>query len=265
MATEKAISANTFYKEKLADRLKDNCCENRECVRIKKAKYSERIELQEKLRRNEAAISTCEQIIVEKDKTIKESEEKLKDLMVNGSAGTAGSTVSEKSTPNTENDQCLLAVFQEISDSFTLDQLTDLCSFSLDSKKDGPFMTSMIKFSYKDMDALKAKSFTGRSKSNVEKAAISPEKLSLWKNMFRKRLQYSGTKDSVARLGKFRIHVNSSIQNSLRGTKISKIQNCKDEDRVAIIISNSENDFLVIKKIQKALPIKELKVLSVMK
>lgn len=250
MTTEQGTSAKTFYKEKLVNQLKNNCCENQGCVEWKKEKYSQRLELQEKLRRNEAAISTCQEIILEKNKSIEECEEKLK-VFMNG---------SEKSTPNKEKDQHMLAAFEEIGASFTSDQLTDLCAFNLDSKKDAPFMTAMIKFSHKDLSELKTKSFTGNSKSNVEKTAISPAKLLLWKNMLKKRLQYSGTRDSVARFGKFRSLVNNSIQHLAKGTKISKIHDCLDEDRIAVIISNSENDLIVVKNIHNKLSVEDLKV-----
>lgn len=249
MASEEANCATTFYKEKLANLLKDNCCENQEYIKLKKAKYSERLELQEKLRKNQAAISTCEQIICEKEQTIKECEEKLKVLMING---------RENSTPDTKNaDQNMLAVFQQISDIYTPDQLNDLCAFRLDSKKDAPFITAMIKFSYKDIDELKTKSFTGKSRSNIDKTAICPQKLSLWRTMFQKRLQYSGTRDSVARLKKFRALVNSSIQNCTRATPI---QDCPDKNHVTVIISNPENDLLVLKKIQRTFSVGQLKV-----
>lgn len=250
MASEEESCATTFYREKLANLLKDNCCENQKYIKLKKAKYSERLELQEKLRRNQAAISTCEQVICEKEQTIKECQEKLKVLMING---------RENSTHDAKNDdQYMLAAFQEIGDTFTPDQLNDLCAFRLDSKKDASFITAMIKFSYKDIDELKTKSFTGTSRSNIHKTAISPQKLSLWKTMFQKRLQYSGTRDSVARLKKFRTLVNSSIQNCTRATKI---QDCPDKNDVTVIISNSENDLLVLKKIQRTFSVGQIKVL----
>lgn len=117
----------------------------------------------------------------------------------------------------------------------------------------------MVKLGYKNrIDELKTKSITGLSKSNIEKSAISPEKMSLWRNMFQKRLYYSGSSDSTARLKKFQQLVNSSIQNIRRGTKI---RNLPDEDCVTVVISNSENDLLVLKKIQKALSVEKLKVI----
>lgn len=252
MASEQVQnSAKSFYKDKLSDRLEENHCENGECVTLKKSKYSERLELQEKLRRNEAAISTCEETIRAKETMIKESEEKLKGLMINGSSN---------ADPFSKIDQkYLLSAFQQITDSYTLVELNDLSSFSLDKKRDASFITEMVKLGYNNrIDDLKTKTITGSSKSNIEKSAISPEKLSLWRNMFQKRLYYSGSSDSSARLKRFRQLVNSSIQNITRGPKI---RNLPDEDCVTIVISNSENDLLVLKKIQKTLSVENLKVL----
>lgn len=243
-------SSDSFYRERLEERLK-NCCTNENCAKQKKLKLDERVILNEKLRKNEAGIAICEKIIEEKVQKIEEMELKL----VNGTTG-ADSTHKAVNPPN------LLEAYKEFIDHFTEDQISELRSVSFDKNKDAKFVTMLIKAMYKDnLSVLKNKSMTGRSRNkDKNNDAVTPEKLALFESFYRKRLQYSDKKERSDRSKKFKAHVNNAIQTLSRDRKKVKFVMKTAEEQFDAIISNSENDILVFKAVQRDMSIGELKV-----
>lgn len=190
-------------------------------------------------------IEVCTKVIEQKDQKIKDLQTKL----VNGTPKVKSDAAIDQST-----------AYAEFVDNFTESQLCEFRSISFDAKKDCTFVFKLITAVY-DPETLKTKSFTGRSKTNIIKKPLTPEKVELLRSVYQKRIEYDGNNDRVERTKNFRRYVNNSIQNVSKVSSSLTINKSSNNQIVNFIISNSENDLLVFKKISKDMLVGDLKVI----
>lgn len=210
----------------------------------KKVKTARKKVLEEKIRISVLGIEVCTKVIEQKDKKVKDLQTKL----IDGTSKAKNAAAIDQST-----------AYAEFADNFTESQLCEIRSISFDKKKDCTFVSKLITTVY-NPETLKTKSFTGMSKTNIIKTPLTPEKVELLRSVYRKRIEYDGYNDRAERIKKFRRYVNNSIQSISRVHSTLTINKSSNDQIVNVIISNSENDLLVFKKITKDMLVADLKV-----
>lgn len=105
--------------------------------------------------------------------------------------------------------------FEEFGDTFPIETIKLLRSFSSKPENDSSFVLVSVRSLYRnDLATLKNKSYSGHSKNNVKKP-FTPEKLDRLKSIYEKRIEYEhddGIHDSLDRKKKFPKHVKTALE-----------------------------------------------------
>lgn len=81
--------------------------------------------------------------------------------------------------------------FSDVNGQFPTGTLELLRTFGPSQKEDSSFVLSAVRGLYINrLPALKTKSYSGTSRKNVEKHALTPEKMNHLKNIFEQRINY---------------------------------------------------------------------------
>lgn len=103
-------------------------------------------------------------------------------------------------------------VFKEFKNEFSCDSMEKIRFVGFTQKDDSEFVLAVVRGLYEGkLDVLSKKSVTGRSKDGT-KEAISPTKMSIVKNMFKKRIEMNSF-NSVERKKKIARHIKTAIEN----------------------------------------------------
>lgn len=204
------IAANTQTTD--AEKFYRNClqqkkCDEISCLNLKKELSAQLAELNNKIRYHEEAVNTCKIIINDKE------------IEINHLEITAASNEIEKDTQQeklstAENDPIPMR-FAEFSKYFTTNQLAELRSIGMSSREDSSFVMTAMKYIYADnLESLKSKSVTGRcNKKDQMKTKISPEKNTIIRNIFERRMSDIITDDKKDREKKINKFMKDAITN----------------------------------------------------
>lgn len=142
--------------------------------------------IETKRRIHAEAIKTCSLIIAEKECEIDQLKRMHSQIY----------SSNEPATISSQNSLC----FHQFEPNFCSSQLADLRSIGTTKRDDSKFISLVIKFMYNEnLPCLKTKSVSGRSvKQGETKTQISPEKVTILKNIFSERI-YGATDDDSER------------------------------------------------------------------
>lgn len=189
-ANNPTTDAEKFYRNCLQQKK----CDEISCLNLKKELNAQLTELNNKIRYHEEAVNTCKIIINDKEIEINRLE------MIATSNAVENGPQQEKSR-SIENVEPSSMRFSEFSKHFTTNQLAELRSIEMSSRLDSSFVMTVLKFIYADnLESLKSKSVTGRcNKKDQIKTKISPEKDTIIRNIFERRMSDVTTDDQGAR------------------------------------------------------------------
>lgn len=195
---------------------------------------TEKQQLEEKQKKCQDAISSCEKCIFDKEQKVEILKKKIKDQKI-------------KALPKPD----LKNAFTEFVGKFNESQIIELRSMNMDKRYDSSFILYTLRCLYADdLEKVKNKSIGGKKKE-----PITPEKMSCLKTMYTERLTYvSNKEEATKRTKKFNTHIKNGLTSCQRKPK-------EMDEFIEINVSNTENDILLCsKRFNKNITIRRLKV-----
>lgn len=172
--------------------------------------------MKEKYRDVENAIRVCNTVMSDKDAKIDRLEKELETARAVDSSG-----ISIDSAASAQK-------FMKSSTHFSSGELATLRSFGPGKREDSTFVSAGVRALYADnLDAVKTKSLTGRSKSEQKKNAMTPEKREILKEILTERVHSTTGDDEErkTRIKKLNDHIRFAIINISKKIQSENVEN----------------------------------------
>lgn len=192
-----------FYKERVENAMieKNIECNNKNCIDKKRALSNTLKKSKEKHDQIVNATKMCQDMLNKKNEKITSLKAELQKQL--------GRTIRIISSADINN------LYTKFRDSFTEAGLAQLCS--IDSSADSSFVLMCVRFLYQNqLKRLENISITGRSRTGKRKEAMSPQKITIVKEIFKEKIEALKINENerIKRFKRLNYHVNTAIQNA---------------------------------------------------
>lgn len=228
---ERGTVANQFYEHCLTKQ--DQLCDKVECINRIAALKSELKTMQEKCLNTKEAVAICTEVIAEKDIEINNLMQQLT-TAVNSTEPTVTDTpvvsIDDKPEPVVMEpiDRAEASLFSAFQNEFSGDVLSSLRSVENRREKDSHFVNIAMRALYAgNLNGLKNKSVTGRSKSGQRKEPITPEKHRVLKTIYTERIHIVSPEceERAARITRLNKYIKDAIHNITKSIDSNEIEN----------------------------------------
>lgn len=213
-----ASEKEEFYKKCLISCNESVCKNEKLCLKTQIS------EMKRKCEQIESAVSTCNDVIEEKNKKIEDLKKMLKTARIEQNDTNEIKANEENENHTQVSTSCSVPTsnqmvknelsFSEFKDIFDEQQLAELRSIGCTVRDDSRFISLAIKHIYKGrLECLKNKSVSGRGRTKTEvKEKVTPAKVTILEKMFDERIKM--TNDAAQHKNRFK-HLNKFIKDAI--------------------------------------------------